>query len=79
MSQTNLTPEFVQHLLEQNGVLIKQNNELTAEIARLTNKVAELTKLIQELTEKKNKNSRNSSKPPSSDGYAKESSACGSP
>lgn len=75
MPQSNLTPEFVQHLLEKNSALIKQNNELTAEVARLTNKVDELTALVRELTEKKNKNSKNSSKPPSSDGYTKKPSS----
>lgn len=55
----HVTLEFVQHLLEQN--------------AQLTAQVAELQQIIQELLEKKNKNSRNSSKPPSSDGYAMKS------
>lgn len=64
MPPINLTPEYVRHLIEQ-------NKALTEEVARLTDKIDELTKLVQELTESKNKNSQNSSKPPSSDGYAK--------
>ena len=66
-----ITPEFVQSLLEHNKALIKSNAELTAEVARLNDKVDELTKLVQKLTEQKNKNSKNSSKPPSSDGLKK--------
>ena len=71
MSPFNITPEFVQSLLEHNKALIKSNAELTAEVARLNDKVDELTKLVQKLTEQKNKNSKNSSKPPSSDGLKK--------
>ena len=71
MSPFNITPEFVQSLLEHNKALIKSNAELTSEVARLNDKVDELTKLVQKLTEQKNKNSKNSSKPPSSDGLKK--------
>ena len=60
----NITQEFVQQLLEQIAQLTKQVSELTAEIS-------ELQQTIKELEEKKNRNSKNSSKPPSSDGYAK--------
>lgn len=58
----NITPEFVQQLLQQNA-------ELTAQVAALTATINELRQTIKELEEKKN--SKNSSKPPSSDGYAK--------
>ena len=60
----NITLEMVQQLLEQNASLLKQNEMLTATIA-------ELNQTIQELKEQLNKNSKNSSKPPSSDGLKK--------
>ncbi len=60
----NVTLEMVQQLLEQNASLLKQNEILTATIA-------ELNQTIQELKGQLNKNSKNSSKPPSSDGYKK--------
>lgn len=60
----NITLEMVQQLLEQNASLLKQNEILTATIA-------ELNQTIQELKEQLNKNSKNSSKPPSSDGFKK--------
>lgn len=55
---------MVQQLLEQNASLLKQNEILTAIIA-------ELNQTIHELKEQLNKNSQNSSKPPSSDGFKK--------
>ena len=67
----NITPEFVQKLLEQITALTKQNVNLTVHISELTAKITDLQKTIKELEEKKNKNSKNSSKPPSSDGYSK--------
>ena len=60
----NITFEMVQQLHEQNASLLKQNEMLTATIA-------ELNQTIQELKEQLNKNSKNSSKPPSSDGFKK--------
>ena len=60
----NLTPEAFMELIQQNTALLKQVSELTAQVNELTAKIAELT-------ESKNKNSRNSSKPPSSDGLKK--------
>lgn len=66
--QLNITPEFVQQLLEQIAQLTKQIADLTAQIT-------ELQQTIKELEERKNKNSKNSSKPPSSDGYSKKPSS----
>ena len=60
----NITLEMVRQLLEQNASLLKQNEILTATIA-------ELNQTIQDLKEQLNKNSKNSSKPPSSDGLKK--------
>ncbi len=60
----NITEEFVRHLMEQNAALTKQVDELNAT-------VRELTQTIRELKEQLNKNSKNSSKPPSSDGLKK--------
>ena len=67
----NITPEFVQQLLGQIAQLTKQVTELTSQNSELIAKITELQQTIKELEEKKNKNSKNSSKPPSSDGYAK--------
>ena len=63
--------DFINFLMEQNKMLLTQNEELTKNVSELTAKVEELTKKIAELTEQKNKNSNNSSKPPSSDGLKK--------
>ena len=60
----NITAELVQQLMNQNAALLKQNEELTAT-------VKELNQTIKELKEQLNKNSKNSSKPPSSDGLKK--------
>ena len=63
--------EYINFLMEQNKTVLAQNEELTKTVAELTDKIEELTKKISELTEQKNKNSNNSSKPPSSDGLKK--------
>lgn len=60
----NITEDFVRHLMEQNIALTKQVDELTAT-------VKELNQTIKELKGQLNKNSKNSSKPPSSDGLKK--------
>lgn len=67
----NITREFVQQLMEQNTTLLKQNAVLANQVDELTSTVRELNQTIQELKEQLNKNSQNSSKPPSSDGFKK--------
>ena len=67
----NITMEFVQQLMEQNAALLKQNAILTDQVDELTATVRELNQTIKELKEQLNKNSNNSSKPPSSDGLKK--------
>lgn len=51
--------------------LLEENKQLRATVSKLTEEVEKLTQVVRELQEKKNKNSRNSSKPPSSDGLEK--------
>lgn len=58
--------EFVQQLMDQNAALTKQVSEMNQTIK-------ELNQTIKELQEQLNKNSKNSSKPPSSDGLKKPS------
>ena len=60
----NITEEFVRQLMAQIDFLTKQNSSLTATIA-------ELNQTVKELKEQLNKNPKNSSKPPSSDGLKK--------
>ena len=67
----NITMEFVQQLMEQNTALLKQNAVLTDQVDELTATVRELNQTIRELKEQLGKNSKNSSKPPSSDGLRK--------
>lgn len=69
---TNDTAEFINQLLQQNASLTIQVRDLTAQVTALMAQVAELTQTIRELQEQKNKNSKNSSKPPSSDGLKKQ-------
>jgi len=59
-----ITPEFVQALIESNIRLAAENEMLKKKIVVLENRIIELENQL-------NKNSHNSSKPPSSDGYAK--------
>lgn len=60
----NITEEFVCNLIEQNAALI-------AQVANLAETVEALNQTIKDLQEQLNKNSKNSSKPPSSDGLKK--------
>lgn len=53
--------------------LLQQVNSLTTTISAQTALIAQLNQTIQELKEQINKNSKNSSKPPSSDGFKKPS------
>ena len=67
----NITEEFVRQLMAQIDFLTKQNNTLTATVDNMNLTIAELNQTIKELKEQLNQNSKNSSKPPSSDGLKK--------
>jgi transposase len=67
----NITEEFVRDLFGQIADLTAQVAALSEQNAELTAQIDKLLQTIKELEEKKNKNSQNSSKPPSSDGYKK--------
>ena len=67
----NITEEFVRFLMEQNSSLSDQVAELTATVDSMNQTITELNQTIKELKEQLNKNSKNSSKPPSSDGLKK--------
>lgn len=60
----NITEEFVRNLMEQNVAFI-------AQVADFSATVESLNQTIRKLQEQLNKNSKNSSKPPSSDGLKK--------
>ena len=67
----NITVELVQNLLEQNADLRAQNTAMIEQLAQLNATVDSLQQTIKDLQEQLNKNSKNSSKPPSSDGLKK--------
>lgn len=67
------TPEFIQFVMQQNKELKEQNASLLAKVDKLSQTVDDMAQTIKELNEKLNKNSKNSSKPPSSDGLKKPS------
>lgn len=56
---------------EMIGQLLQQVASLTATVDAQTQLIAKLNQTIQELKEQLNKNSKNSSRPPSSDGFKK--------
>jgi len=63
--QFEITEEFVCVMMKQNNILLEQNKKQSEQISELTAQIEVLTQKIAELTEKNNKNSNNSSKPPS--------------
>lgn len=66
-----ITEEYVRFLLDQITILTAMVEELKSQNEELKQTVASLEHTIKELEEQKNKDSHNSSKPPSSDGYRK--------
>ena len=63
--------EMNKKLLQQVNSLTSTVDSLNATINAQTQLIAQLNQTIQELKEQLNKNSKNSSKPPSSDGFKK--------
>ncbi len=63
--------EMIKQLLQQVHSLTSTVDSLNATINAQTQLIAQLNQTIQELKEQLNKNSQNSSKPPSSDGFKK--------
>ncbi|MBN2945826.1 MAG: hypothetical protein JTJ20_00830 [Blautia sp.] len=63
--------EMNKQLLQQVNSLTSTVDSLNATINTQTQLIAQLNQTIQELKEQLNKNSKNSSKPPSSDGFKK--------
>lgn len=66
-----ITREFVQQLLDQVASLTATVDAQSKTLDAQTKLIAQLNQTIQELKERLNKNSKNSSKPPSSDGLKK--------
>lgn len=64
---------MIEQLLQQVNSLTTTVDSLTSTIDAQTGLIAQLNQTIQELKEQINKNSKNSSKPPSSDGFKKPS------
>lgn len=74
MTENEFLREVCERQVAQNIELVKQLAAANAQIETLTEQVAVLTERVNELLEqldKKKKNSNNSSRPPSSDGYSK--------
>ena len=68
---TEMMPDFIEKLFDKIDALTNIISEQTATINTLTETVQKLQQENIELKEKLNKNSKNSSKPPSSDGLSK--------
>ena len=63
--------ERIEHLQQENGKLRQENGQLRAENQQLREQVEQLGRRLHELEGRVAKDSHNSSKPPSTDGYAK--------
>lgn len=63
--------ELIKQLLQQNESLSATVDSLNATVNAQTQLIAQFNQTIQELREQLNKNFKNSSKPPSSDGFKK--------
>jgi transposase len=63
--------ELIEHLQQENGKLREENGQLRAENQQLREQVEQLGLRLHELEGRVAKDSHNSSKPPSTDGYAK--------
>src|SRR6184192_544160 len=63
--------ELIEQLQKENGMLREENGQLRAENQQLWEQVAQLGMRLHELEGRVAKDSSNSSKPPSTDGYAK--------
>src|SRR5947209_1728716 len=63
--------ERIEHLQQENGKLRQENGQLRAENQQLREQVEQLGRRLHELEGRVAKDSQNSSKPPSMDGYAK--------
>jgi transposase len=63
--------EQIEHLQRENRTLREENAQLRAENERLQEQVEQMSRQMHELKGHMGKDSRTSSKPPSSDGYAK--------
>lgn len=67
----SITEELVRHVFDLNTKLMEQNEALTNKVSELTEQIEDLNQIIKDLTEQLGKNSRNSSVPPSAEGYKK--------
>ena len=63
--------EQIEQLQRENGKLRQENAQLRAENQQLREQVGQLGTRLHELEGRVSKDSHNSSKPPSTDGYAK--------
>ena len=68
MSKVEISREYLEGLLQQNAALTRQIEEQAKLIEAQAKQIELLNRRIEELEAQINKNSHNSSKPPSSDG-----------